>query len=83
MPCLAKTSATTDQSALVSLKALLTLDPHHILTRKWSNSSSVCSWIGVTCGLRHHRVTALNISNMNLSGTISPRLGLMEIILHY
>ncbi|KAL8511522.1 hypothetical protein ACS0TY_018067 [Phlomoides rotata] len=81
MPCLAKTSATTDQSALVSLKALLTLDPHHILTRKWTNSSSVCSWIGVTCGLRHHRVTALNISNMNLSGTISPQLGSLSFLI--
>ncbi|KAL8513107.1 hypothetical protein ACS0TY_019329 [Phlomoides rotata] len=77
LPCQAKTSTnlTTDQSALLSLKALLTSDRYQILTRNWTNSSDVCSWIGVTCGLRHRRVTALNISNMGLSGTIPPPLG--------
>ncbi|KAL8508559.1 hypothetical protein ACS0TY_018980 [Phlomoides rotata] len=82
LPCQAKTSTnlTTDQSALLSLKALPTSDPYQILTRNWTNSSDVCSWIGVTCGLRHRRVTALNISNMGLSGTIPPQLGSLSFL---
>ncbi|KAL8513185.1 hypothetical protein ACS0TY_019398 [Phlomoides rotata] len=79
LPCQAKTPAnlTTDQSALLSLKAILTSDPYQIVcTRNGTNSSDVCSWIGVTCrGLRYRRVTTLNISNIGLPGTIPPQLG--------
>ncbi|KAL8499029.1 hypothetical protein ACS0TY_022114 [Phlomoides rotata] len=80
--CLAQryTNITTDKSALLSLKAPLTLDPHHILTENWTDTSSVCNWIGVTCSLRHHRVSALNISYMSLSGTISPELGNLSFL---
>ncbi|EYU43345.1 hypothetical protein MIMGU_mgv1a021933mg, partial [Erythranthe guttata] len=46
----------------------------------WTNSSSVCSWIGVTCGLHHNRVEALNISYMGLSGTIPPQLGNLSFL---
>ncbi|EYU43327.1 hypothetical protein MIMGU_mgv1a021297mg, partial [Erythranthe guttata] len=42
--------------------------------------SSVCSWIGVTCSLRHSRVTAVNISYMGLSGTIPPQLGNLSFL---
>ncbi|KAL8508557.1 hypothetical protein ACS0TY_018979 [Phlomoides rotata] len=82
-PCLAKTSTnlTTDQSSLLSLKARVTSDPYQILTRNWTNSSDVCSWIGVTCSLRHRRVTALNVSNMGLSGTIPPQLGSLSFLI--
>ncbi|KAL8512489.1 hypothetical protein ACS0TY_018820 [Phlomoides rotata] len=80
--CLAKryTNITTDQSALLSLKAHLALHPHYIIAQNWTHSSSVCNWIGVTCGSRHHRVVALNISNMGLSGTVSPELGNLSFL---
>ncbi|KAG8365222.1 hypothetical protein BUALT_Bualt18G0081900 [Buddleja alternifolia] len=74
------TSLATDQSALLALKAHITLDPYLILTRNWTNSSSVCSWIGVTCNSRNHRVAALNISEMDLVGTIPPQLGNLSFL---
>ncbi|KAL8513144.1 hypothetical protein ACS0TY_019360 [Phlomoides rotata] len=82
IPCLVDsyTSLATDQYSLLSLKSAVISDPHHILTKNWTNSSSVCSWIGVTCGLRHHRVTALNISSMDLSGTIPQLLGNLSFL---
>ncbi|KAL8499046.1 hypothetical protein ACS0TY_022128 [Phlomoides rotata] len=71
----------TDKSAMLSLKAHLTLDPHHILAENWTDTSSVCNWIGVTCSLRHHRVSALNISDLSLSGTITPELGNLSFLI--
>ncbi|EYU41079.1 hypothetical protein MIMGU_mgv1a026179mg, partial [Erythranthe guttata] len=62
------------QFSLFVLKPHVNLDPYGIITSNWTNSSSVCSWIGVTCDLRNHRVTALNISHMSLSGTIPPQI---------
>jgi LRR receptor-like serine/threonine-protein kinase FLS2 len=82
VPCLAanKTNITTDESALLAFKSLITVDPYHILANNWSTSSSVCNWVGVTCDERHNRVHTLNLTNMNLSGTISPSLGNMSFL---
>ncbi|KAL0345130.1 UNVERIFIED_CONTAM: Receptor kinase-like protein Xa21 [Sesamum radiatum] len=72
---MAVTNITTDESALLALKSRLAIDPSHILSRNWSDSTSVCSWIGVTCGSRHQRVTALDISTMGLTGNLPPDMG--------
>ncbi|KAL7102807.1 hypothetical protein ACP275_08G140600 [Erythranthe tilingii] len=74
------TTLETDKSALLALKFRITLEPDNILAKNWTNTSSVCSWIGVTCGLRHNRVTAVNISYMGLSGTIPPQLGNLSFL---
>ncbi|XP_019236060.1 PREDICTED: probable LRR receptor-like serine/threonine-protein kinase At3g47570 [Nicotiana attenuata] len=68
------TNISTDKSALLALKARVTLNSSHSLTQNWSSQSSVCDWIEVTCGSRHRRVRALNISNMDIVGTIPPKL---------
>ncbi|XP_047949356.1 probable LRR receptor-like serine/threonine-protein kinase At3g47570 [Salvia hispanica] len=73
-------SLATDQTALLSLKQNIIFDPSHTLAANWTNSSSVCSWIGVSCSLRHHRVAALNLSYMNLSGSIPPQLGQLSFL---
>ncbi|XP_035546554.1 probable LRR receptor-like serine/threonine-protein kinase At3g47570 [Juglans regia] len=73
---------TTDQSALLALKAHISYDPHHILTTNWSSSTSVCNWVGVTCGSRHHRVIALNLSNNGLVGTIPPHIGNLSFLVN-
>ncbi|BBH01123.1 Leucine-rich repeat protein kinase family protein [Prunus dulcis] len=79
------TNFTTDQSALLALKSHITNDPHNILTTKWSTTTSICNWVGVTCGVRHLRVTALNLSYMDLTGTIPPHLGNLSFLvkLHF
>ncbi|KAK8972077.1 hypothetical protein V6N11_061885 [Hibiscus sabdariffa] len=71
---------TTDQSALLALKSHITHDPHNLLATNWSTSTSVCNWIGVTCGSRHHRVTALDLSSMDLTGTIPSQLGNLSFL---
>ncbi|CAN4084243.1 unnamed protein product [Withania somnifera] len=70
----------TDQSCLLALKSHIISDPYHILSTNWSSSTSVCNWIGVTCGSRHQRVTVLNISDMGFSGTIPPQLGNLSFL---
>nr|XP_027082597.1 putative receptor-like protein kinase At3g47110 [Coffea arabica] len=73
----------TDQSALLALKAHITSGQQEFLPKNWSSAaaaSSVCDWIGVQCSSRHQRVTALNISNMGLTGTIPPDLGNLSFL---
>ncbi|PQQ03308.1 putative LRR receptor-like serine/threonine-protein kinase [Prunus yedoensis var. nudiflora] len=75
----AQTNITTDQSALLALKAHVTSDPHNILVN-WSTTTSVCNWAGVVCGARHLRVALLNLSYMDLTGTIPPYLGNLSFL---
>nr|XP_016477765.1 PREDICTED: probable LRR receptor-like serine/threonine-protein kinase At4g26540 [Nicotiana tabacum] len=65
--CIA-TNISTDQSALLALKSRVTLNSSHPLTQNWSSQSSVCDWIGVTCGSRHHR--QLQLENNGIVGSI-------------
>ncbi|XP_021802287.1 probable LRR receptor-like serine/threonine-protein kinase At3g47570 [Prunus avium] len=74
-----QTNITTDQSALLALKAHVTSDPHNILVN-WSTTTSVCNWAGVVCGARHLRVASLNLSFMDLTGTIPPYLGNLSFL---
>ncbi|XP_027185152.1 putative receptor-like protein kinase At3g47110 [Coffea eugenioides] len=74
------TNSTTDQSSLLALRAHISVDPLQILAKNWSVGSSVCHWIGVSCGSRHRRVTALDISNMGLTGIIPPQLGNLSFL---
>ncbi|XP_017629298.1 probable leucine-rich repeat receptor-like protein kinase At5g63930 [Gossypium arboreum] len=71
---------TTDQSALLALKYHISHDPHNILTINWSTSNSVCNWFGITCGSRQNIVIALNLSNMDLTGTIPSQLSNLSLL---
>ncbi|KAG2684945.1 hypothetical protein I3760_10G100300 [Carya illinoinensis] len=72
---------TTNQSTLLALKAHVSYDPHHVFTNNWSTSTSVCNWVGViTCGSKHLRVKALNLSYMGLVGAISPHIGNLSFL---
>ncbi|KAI9161674.1 hypothetical protein LWI28_019615 [Acer negundo] len=71
----AVTNINTDQYALLALKDHITHNPNNLLAKNWSRSTFVCNWIGVTCGVRHQRVMALNMSDFGLTGTIPPQLG--------
>ncbi|KAH7576075.1 hypothetical protein JRO89_XS02G0287000 [Xanthoceras sorbifolium] len=70
----------TDGDALLALKASVTHDPNNLLTSNWSIRNSVCNWIGVTCSVRHRRVTRLDISLFGLAGTIPPQLGNLSFL---
>ncbi|KAK2984317.1 hypothetical protein RJ640_002695, partial [Escallonia rubra] len=67
----AVTNITTDEHALLSLKAPIT---------SWSSSvTHVCNWTGVLCN-SHERVAALHLSNMGLLGTIAPGIGNLSFL---
>ncbi|KAL3641347.1 hypothetical protein CASFOL_016315 [Castilleja foliolosa] len=68
-------NSTTDQNALLIFKNTITSDPNATLSNNWSTNTSVCNWIGVSCGNKHQRVISLNISGFDLSGTLPPHLG--------
>ncbi|XVF54883.1 hypothetical protein PTKIN_Ptkin05aG0216500 [Pterospermum kingtungense] len=68
-------SLTTDQSALMAFKAHISPETRNILANNWTTAASVCKWIGITCGGQPQRVLALNLSSMDLYGTIPPHIG--------
>ncbi|KAK8481187.1 hypothetical protein V6N12_046271 [Hibiscus sabdariffa] len=74
-----RTNMHTDQAALLALKARVISDPYKLLIN-WSSATSVYNWVGVTCGSRHRRVTALNLTDMNLSGTVPPNMGNLSFL---
>ncbi|CAK9144281.1 unnamed protein product [Ilex paraguariensis] len=82
MACFARTETNldSDQSTLLAFKAQIRFDPQNILVKNWSTTTPVCNWIGISCGVRHKRVTALNLPNMSLNGTISPYLGNLSFL---
>ncbi|CAI0628242.1 unnamed protein product [Linum tenue] len=70
-----------DAAALLQLKTHIisaTSSSDHPLSRNWTAAATaqVCSsWVGVSCGHRHRRVTSLNLANMGLQGTLPPHIG--------
>ncbi|XP_031118474.1 putative receptor-like protein kinase At3g47110 [Ipomoea triloba] len=78
----ARTNITTDKHALLSLKSSISFDPYNTLTHNWSISNvSPCNWVGVTCSSRHNRVTALDLSYMDLVGELTPHLGNLSFLI--
>ncbi|XP_052294410.1 probable LRR receptor-like serine/threonine-protein kinase At3g47570 isoform X3 [Citrus sinensis] len=70
---------TTDQSALLAFKADV-IDSRSVLANNWSISYPICNWVGISCGARHHRVVALNLSSFSLGGIIPPHLGNLSFL---
>ncbi|XP_059307951.1 probable LRR receptor-like serine/threonine-protein kinase At3g47570 isoform X1 [Lycium ferocissimum] len=64
----------TDRQALLAIKAGITEDPYGTFT-SWNDSVHFCKWTGVTCGHLHQRVTKLNLTSLDLVGTLSPDIG--------
>ncbi|XP_047953535.1 putative receptor-like protein kinase At3g47110 [Salvia hispanica] len=69
------TDFSTDQDALLAFKQAITVDTNGVLSNNWLPNNSICHWTGVSCGIKHHRVTALNLSNFSLHGKLTPHLG--------
>ncbi|KAF3455325.1 hypothetical protein FNV43_RR05773 [Rhamnella rubrinervis] len=61
----------TDRLALLKFKQAIESDPQSVLS-SWNDSVNMCNWVGITCSLRHQRVTALDLPQRNLHGFISP-----------
>ncbi|WMV15335.1 hypothetical protein MTR67_008720 [Solanum verrucosum] len=69
-----------DEAALLAFKSHISYSPNNILATNWSSSSPVCTWIGITCNSRNHRVKTLDIYSMQLHGTIPPHLGNLSFL---
>ncbi|CAA7055967.1 unnamed protein product [Microthlaspi erraticum] len=55
--------------ALLSLKSSIVDEQSHLSS--WKPSTSFCLWSGVTCDVSRRHVTSLDLSGLNLSGTLS------------
>ncbi|XP_054813392.1 probable LRR receptor-like serine/threonine-protein kinase At3g47570 [Prosopis cineraria] len=73
-----------DELALLAFKFSVR-DPFNHLAN-WSNSSSICNWVGVTCDANGERVRMLNLAHISLMGTLPSQVGnlssLVELDLH-
>ncbi|RVW25346.1 putative LRR receptor-like serine/threonine-protein kinase [Vitis vinifera] len=69
-----------DEFALIALKAHITYDSQGMLATNCSTKSSHCSWYGISCNAPQQRVSAINLSNMGLEGTIAPQIGNLSFL---
>ncbi|KAL6587780.1 hypothetical protein OROMI_000758 [Orobanche minor] len=68
--------------ALLSIKAAISDDPRSSLA-SWNASTHKCTWRGVTCNPSRRHVTALDISNLGLTGTLSPDVGFLRFLVNF
>ncbi|KAH6761284.1 ERECTA-like 1 [Perilla frutescens var. frutescens] len=70
------TSSISDEGkALMSIKASFSNVANVLLDWDEVHNDDFCSWRGVSCGNISMSVVALNLSNLNLGGEISPAIG--------
>ena len=72
----------TDQSALIAFKSEISSHPDDTIfsASNWSTTANFCEWFGISCSRRRQRVTALNLSYVDLHGTISPHIGNLSFL---
>ncbi|PHT82917.1 hypothetical protein T459_11360 [Capsicum annuum] len=59
---------------------LLLLHYVTFLYESWSPATSVCHWVGVTCGSSYQRVKSLNLPNITLTGRIPQVFGNLSFL---
>ncbi|KAL5099773.1 hypothetical protein RYX36_004100 [Vicia faba] len=69
----------TDHLALLKFKQLITNDPYGILD-SWNGSSHFCNWHGITCNLKHQRVTKINLPGYKLHGSLSSHVANLSFL---
>ncbi|GKU94966.1 hypothetical protein SLEP1_g8387 [Rubroshorea leprosula] len=68
----------SEYRALLTVKSAITDDQSALAS--WNATTSHCSWAGVTCDLSGQHVTSLNLSGLNLTGTLSPALAHLRFL---
>ncbi|KAI9180663.1 hypothetical protein LWI28_006993 [Acer negundo] len=67
--------------ALLSFQSGIGFDPtNSVLGGNWTEATSFCNWVGVSCSRNKQRVTSLNLSYTGLQGTISPLIGNLSFL---
>ncbi|KAE8010435.1 hypothetical protein FH972_006806 [Carpinus fangiana] len=69
----------SEYRALLSVKSAITDDPQAALAT-WNASTSHCTWAHVTCDPSRRHVTALDLSEFNLTGALSPDLSHLRFL---
>ncbi|KAH9611909.1 hypothetical protein KSS87_003172 [Heliosperma pusillum] len=68
-----------EYKALLGIKSTITSDPQNSLST-WLANTNHCTWSGVTCA--KNVVVSLDLSNNNLTGTLSPDIGFLKNIVN-
>ncbi|XP_019191168.1 PREDICTED: probable LRR receptor-like serine/threonine-protein kinase At3g47570 isoform X2 [Ipomoea nil] len=69
----------TDKISLLEFKKMIKEDPFSVLTT-WNETIHFCEWSGVSCGRRHHRVTAIKLKSLKLGGSVPSHIGNLSFL---
>ncbi|KAK9664444.1 hypothetical protein RND81_14G042500 [Saponaria officinalis] len=65
----------SDKDALISFRSQLSLGGPSNPLSSWDQNSSPCNWTRVECDTLGRRVVGLDMSNLQIGGSISPQIG--------
>ncbi|XP_057549416.1 probable LRR receptor-like serine/threonine-protein kinase At3g47570 [Amaranthus tricolor] len=72
-------SLDSDKDALINFRSQMSLDPSNPLST-WDKNSSPCNWTRVVCNKFKQRVIALDLSSLQLVGSISSHIGNLSFL---
>ncbi|KAJ6687226.1 LEUCINE RICH REPEAT FAMILY PROTEIN EXPRESSED [Salix purpurea] len=70
-PLKAKSSARTQAEALVQWRDTLSSSPPPLTSWSRSNLHNLCTWTAVSCNLTSRTVSGINLSSLNITGTLA------------
>ncbi|KAL5703959.1 non-specific serine/threonine protein kinase [Ranunculus cassubicifolius] len=73
----AKQPRIPEYKALLSLQTFFLDDSSPPSLQNWNESTSHCTWTGVSCDI-NRRVVALDLTSLNLTGILSPDIGYLR-----
>ncbi|XXG46726.1 hypothetical protein AAC387_Pa02g1500 [Persea americana] len=79
LECASSLGNETDRVALLAIKDQITSDPLGALS-SWNGTLHFCMWPGVACSTRHQRVVILDLSSLQLEGSLSPYIGNLSFL---
>ncbi|KAL3640368.1 hypothetical protein CASFOL_015336 [Castilleja foliolosa] len=72
----------SEYKALISIRSAISDDPQSTL-KSWNATTHYCTWAGVKCDPSGRHVTALDISGLGLTGTLSTDVGHLRFLVNF